>query len=164
MPKRMHFSRRRKGITNYRKRLALLKSGIPRAVVRITNSKIMVQITDFSMKGDLVLASATSSDLTSMGWKSSKTNIPASYLSGMLAAKRALKAGVSSAVLDIGRITPTAGGRAFATLKGLVDGGLDVPHSENLYPNESRINGEHVSDKMVKEIEKVTKKIEGIKK
>ena len=81
-----------------------------------------------------------------------------------LAAKMALKAGVSSAVLDIGRITPTAGGRAFATLKGLVDGGLDVPHSENLYPNESRINGEHVSDKMVKEIEKVTKKIEGIKK
>ena len=39
----MHFSRRRKGITDYRKRLALLKSGIPRAVVRFTNSKIMVQ-------------------------------------------------------------------------------------------------------------------------
>ena len=60
----------------------------------------------------------------------SKTNIPASYLSGKLAAKRAIKAGVSSAVLDIGRITPTSGNRAFAVLKGLVDGGLDVPHSE----------------------------------
>ena len=93
MPKRMHFSRRRKGITNYRKRLALLKSGVPRAVVRITNAKVMVQITDFSVKGDNVLAAATSSDLVGMGWKSSKTNIPASYLSGMLAAKRALKAG-----------------------------------------------------------------------
>jgi len=164
MPKRMHFSRRRKGITNYRKRLALLKSGVPRAVIRITNAKVMVQITDFSVKGDNVLAAATSSDLVSMGWKSSKTNIPASYLSGMLAAKRALKAGVSSAVLDIGRITPTAGGRAFATLKGLVDGGLEIPHSEKLYPDETRIKGEHISEKISKEIEKVTKKIEGSKK
>ena len=164
MPKRMHFTRRRKGITNYRKRLALLKSGVPRAVVRFTNSKIMVQITDFSMNGDNVLVSATSSDLASMGWKSSKTSVPASYLSGMLAAKRAVKAGISSAVLDIGRITPTAGGRAFATLKGLVDGGLDVPHSENLYPDEERISGKHISENMSKEIEKVTKKIEGLKK
>lgn len=164
MPKRMHFSRRRKGITNYRKRLALLKSGVPRAVVRLTNSKIMIQITNFSIKGDRVLASATSNDLESMGWKNSKKNIPAAYLSGMLAAKRALKAGVSSAVLDIGRITPTSGGRAFATLKGLVDGGLDVPHSEKLYPDESRISGGHISDKISKEIEKITKKIEGVKK
>ena len=82
----------------------------------------------------------------------------------MLAAKRALKAGVSSAVLDIGRVTPTAGGRAFATLKGLVDGGLDIPHSEKLYPDETRIKGEHISEKISKEIEKVTKKIEGGKK
>ena len=47
MPKRMHFSRRRKGITNYRKRLALLKSGLPRAVVRFTNSKVTIQISNF---------------------------------------------------------------------------------------------------------------------
>ena len=47
MPKRMHFARRRKGVTNYRKRLALLKSGLPRAVVRFTNSKVMIQITNF---------------------------------------------------------------------------------------------------------------------
>ena len=51
MPKRMHFARRRKGVTNYRKRLALLKSGLPRAVVRFTNSKVMVQISDFEGKG-----------------------------------------------------------------------------------------------------------------
>ena len=46
MPKRMHFARRRKGVTNYRKRLALLKSGLPRAVVRFTNSKVMIQIVE----------------------------------------------------------------------------------------------------------------------
>ena len=164
MPQRMHFSRRRKKITDYRKRLALIKSGLPRAVVRITNAKIMIQITEFKNSGDSVLASATSNDLVGMGWKNSKKNVPAAYLSGRLAAKRALKAGVSSAVLDIGRITPTSGGRAFATLKGLVDGGLEVPHSEDLYPDDSRINGSHISDKMAKDFEKVTKKIEGAKK
>ena len=82
----------------------------------------------------------------------------------MMAAKRAMKAGVSSAVLDIGRITPTPGGRAFATLKGLVDGGLEVPHYEDLFPDEGRINGSHISDKLSKDFDKVMKKIEGGKK
>ena len=82
----------------------------------------------------------------------------------MMAAKRAMKAGVSSAVLDIGRITPTPGGRAFATLKGLVDGGLEVPHYEDLFPDEGRINGSHISDKLSKDFYKVMKKIEGGKK
>ena len=69
MPKRMHFSRRRKGVTNYRKRLALLKSGLPRAVVRFTNSKVTIQISNFEGKGDHVLASATSADLEKMGYR-----------------------------------------------------------------------------------------------
>ena len=159
----MHFSRRNKGITNYRKRLALLKSGIPRAVVRFSNAKVIVQIIEFSIKGDNVLASASSVDVAGMGWKGSKTNVPAAYLSGMLAAKKALKAGIDSAVLDIGRITPTAGGRAFATLKGLVDGGLNIPHSDNLFPSDDRINGSHISDKIAAEFEKVSKKIGGSK-
>jgi len=163
MPRGMHFSRRNKGITNYRKRLALLKSGVPRAVVRFSNAKITVQIIDFSIKGDNVLASANSADIADMGWKGSKTNVPASYLSGMLAAKRALKAGVDSVVLDIGRITPTPGGRAFATLKGLVDGGLNVPHSDNLFPSDERINGSHISDKITTNFEKISKKIGGSK-
>ena len=160
----MQFSRRRKGITNYRKRLALLKSGVPRAVVRFSNAKVSIQIIEFANEGDKVLATANSNDITGMGWKGSKTNIPVSYLSGMLAAKRAVKAGISSAVLDIGRVTPTSGGRAFATLKGLVDGGLDVPHSDDLYPDDGRISGAHISDKISKDFEKVIKKIEGAKK
>lgn len=159
----MHFSRRNKGITNYRKRLALLKSGIPRAVVRFSNAKVSVQIIEFTDKGDKVLASANSADVTAMGWKGSKTNVPASYLSGMLAAKRALKAGIDSAVLDIGRITPTPGGRAFATLKGLVDGGMKIPHSDNLFPSDDRISGKHISDKATTDFEKVSKKIGGSK-
>ena len=73
MPRGMHFSRRNKGITNYRKRLALLKSGMPRAVVRFSNAKVSVQIIEFTDKGDKVLASANSADVTGMGWKGSKT-------------------------------------------------------------------------------------------
>ena len=163
MPKRMHFSRRRKGITNYRKRLALLKSGLPRAVVRFTNSKVTIQISNFEGKGDRVLASASSADLDKMGWKNSKTNIPASYLSGKLAGKNAVKAGISAAVLDIGRITPISGSRAFAVLKGLVDGGLEIPHSESSYPSGDRINGSHISEKIVKDFDKVSKKMDGKK-
>ena len=144
-------------------KLALLKSGLPRAVVRFTNAKVTVQITNFEGKGDRVLASASSMDLEKMGWKNSKTNLPASYLSGKLAAKNAVKAGVSSAVLDIGRITPISGNRAFAVLKGLVDGGLDIPHSENSYPSDDRINGSHISDKIVKDFDKVSKKMDGKK-
>ena len=60
MPKGMHFSRRRKGITNYRKRLALLKSGVPRAVVRFSNAKVSIQIIEFANEGDKVLATALS--------------------------------------------------------------------------------------------------------
>ena len=35
------FRRRREGITNYKKRLALVKSGLERVVVRKTNKRIM---------------------------------------------------------------------------------------------------------------------------
>jgi len=48
----MQFARRRKGITNYRKRLALLKSGIPRAVVRFSNAKVSIQIIEFANEGE----------------------------------------------------------------------------------------------------------------
>ena len=51
------FRRRRQGKTDYRRRLKLIKSEMPRASVRITNTKIMVQIIEFSMKGDLITVS-----------------------------------------------------------------------------------------------------------
>ena len=85
MPKRMHFSRRRKGVTNYRKRLALLKSGLPRAVVRFTNAKVTVQITNFEGKGDRVLASASSMDLEKwVGKTQRQIYLPLIYLENWL--------------------------------------------------------------------------------
>jgi len=41
--------------------------------------------------------------------------------------------------------TPVKGSRVFAALKGAVDAGLKVPHSESILPDESRIKGEHIA-------------------
>ena len=158
------FRRRRQGKTDYRRRLKLIKSEMPRASVRITNTKIKVQIIEFSMKGDLILASATSKQLNGYGWSESSKSIPASYLAGYLAGKRSVKNGVKKAVLDVGRADTTPGGRIFASLKGLVDGGMEIPHSESVYPVEERIKGSHISEKIGKKIDKIVKEIdEGVK-
>ncbi|MFW6383470.1 MAG: 50S ribosomal protein L18, partial [Nanoarchaeota archaeon] len=37
-------------------------------------------------------------------------------------------------------------GRIYATLKGVIDAGLSVPHSEDCFPAEARINGEHIQN------------------
>jgi large subunit ribosomal protein L18 len=97
MPKGMQFARRRKGITNYRKRLALLKSGIPRAVVRFSNAKVSIQIIEFANEGDKVLATANSNDITGMGWKGSKTNIP--VISFELAVARTLSPSFANSII-----------------------------------------------------------------
>jgi len=154
------FRRRREGKTDYRKRLKLIKSGIPRVSVRVTNREIMIQIIEFSMSGDLVRASATSRQLVGLGWGGSTKNIPASYLAGYLAGKRSVKNGVTKAVLDIGRADAVSGGRIFASLKGLVDGGMKIPHAESIYPSEERIKGAHISPKISGQVDKILKKIE----
>ena len=139
---RVPFRRRREGRTNYRTRLALLKSQETRLVVRRTNGNVIVQFVDWTQGGDAVKATAVAQELKKMGWEGSAKNTPAAYLTGLLAGKRAAQAGVESAVLDIGRHTPTKGSRVFAALKGVLDAGIDVPHGgEDVYPSEERLNG-----------------------
>ena len=139
---RVPFRRRREGRTNYRTRLALLKSQETRLVVRRTNGNVIVQFVDWSQTGDAVKATAVAQELKKMGWEGSAKNTPAAYLTGLLAGKRAAQAGVESAVLDIGRHTPTKGSRVFAALKGVLDAGIDVPHGgEDIYPSEERLSG-----------------------
>jgi large subunit ribosomal protein L18 len=81
----------------------------------------------------------------------------------LLAGKKALSAGVSSAVLDIGLAAPTKGSRVFATLKGMVDAGLDIPYSEDVVPSEERIRGEHIGDEMKTQFDTVKAQIQGVK-
>lgn len=156
---RVPFRRRREGKTNYRKRLALLKSGKPRMVVRKTLRRIIVQFIEFDPKGDRVIACADSKDLVKYGWKGSAKNTPAAYLVGYLAAKRALSKGITEAVLDIGLHRPTRGSRVFAALKGALDAGIAIPHGDDIFPSEERIRGEHISEDVVRMFEEVFNKI-----
>ncbi len=138
--------RRREGKTNYYKRYVMVLSGKPRLVVRKTNKYIWVQLVVAKPQGDVTVAAAHSRELEKRyGWKAGGKNTSAAYLTGLLAALRALRAGYRFAVLDIGLHRPVKGARVFAALKGALDAGLEVPHSEEILPEEYRIRGEHVA-------------------
>lgn len=139
------FRRRREGKTDYRLRLGLIRSGKPRAIVRISNRFVYVQIAESRPGGDIVRASASSRELAGMGWKAGTGNLPSAYLTGVLAGQRALAKGVELAVLDIGLRSSTKGSRLYAALKGLVDAGLKVPYSETVLPSGERIQGGHIA-------------------
>ncbi|WP_456368966.1 50S ribosomal protein L18 [Geoglobus sp.] len=142
---RVPYRRRREGKTNYRKRLKLLLSRKPRLVVRITNRRVIAQIVEYHPDGDRTLVFADSKELERFGWKGDLNNTPAAYLTGLLIGKKAREAGIEEAILDIGLRTPSRGARIFAVLKGAVEAGLDVPHSEEILPDESRVRGEHIA-------------------
>ena len=141
------YRRRREGKTNYRRRKKLILSGLPRLVARKTNKHIIAQIIEAHVEGDRVITSAHSSELRKKyGWLGSLKNLPAAYLTGLLCGYRALNIGVKKAVLDIGLHSPTKGARVFAVLKGCVDAGVEIPHGEEILPDEDRIKGQHISD------------------
>ena len=153
------YRRRREGKTDYRKRLRYLKAGKPRLVVRRTLTKTIVQVAEYTPEGDRVLAQASSPELAKMGWTASSSTVPAAYLTGLLAAKRAAEAGVEEAILDGGIGKPTNGGKIYSALQGALDGGLWVPHGEDVLPSEERIRGEHLSEEVPPMFDKVKDKI-----
>jgi large subunit ribosomal protein L18 len=155
------FKRRREGKTNYRKRLALVKSGLPRLAVRISNQKVYAQLIVFNLNGDEIIAAAESSELEKLGWKKGLTSTPCAYLTGYLVAKRALASGKNEAVLDIGMKTPSRGARIFALAKGAIDAGMNVSCDPDKFPAENRIKGIHLGGEATKMFTEVFKKIEG---
>jgi len=142
---RVGFRRRREGKTDYRRRLGLLKSGETRVVVRTTNSNVIVQFVNYDETGDQVVASAEARELKEMGFTGAN-NTPSAYLTGLLGAKRAKEAGVGNGVLDIGRANPHKGGVLFGALKGVIDGGVEVPAGD-VFPDEGRLRAEHLKEK-----------------
>lgn len=142
---RVALRRKREGKTDYRKRLKLLQAGVPRLVVRRSLNHVAAQIVSFEEKGDRVIASAHSKELAKLGWQGGTSNLPAAYLVGLLCATRAKKKGAAKAVLDAGLGVLVKGSKIFAALKGALDAGLEIPHSEEVLPSESRIKGEHIT-------------------
>lgn len=157
---RVPFRRRREGKTDYRSRLRLIRSGKPRLVVRRSNKHTVVQLVGYDEKGDRILASATTGQLGELGWTAATCNTPAAYLAGLLAGRRAFRSSVTEAILDLGLIRPSKGSKVFAALKGVLDAGVQVPHSDDVLPSEERIKGGHLGKpEMARLFEEVRQKI-----
>ena len=160
---RLRFKRRRDGETDYRRRMKLLKGETPRAVVRISNTQTICQLVEFNPDGDIVIASVNGKALVDKySWPedASRKSIPASYLTGFALAKNAMSSGHESAILDIGLSASSKGSRVFAALKGMIDAGLEIPHGEDVLPDEDRINGMHIDASMGDKVKKSIKAIE----
>jgi large subunit ribosomal protein L18 len=154
--------RHRERKTNYRLRLKLLRSKKPRIVVRKSLKAIRVQFVDYNPQGDKILVSAISNELTKeYGWKYSISTTPAAYLTGLLAGKRAKDKGIEQGVLDIGLYHPTIGSIVFATLKGVLDAGVECSHDPKILPKEDRIYGAHLNKEIKPIVGQIKTKIIG---
>ncbi len=154
------FRRRREGRTDYRQRARLLRARTPRAVVRTSLRHISVQIVDFDPKGDQVLVTAHSRELLDMGWSKATGNVPAAYLTGYLAGKKAVAKGLTEAVLDIGLKVPARGATVFAALKGMLDAGMAIPHGKEVLPSKERLAGKHIGEDVEKMVQDVRSRME----
>ena len=142
---RRSFRRRAEGKTNYHRRMKLIKSKKLRAVIRASNNHMIVQIIRSKTGGDEVVISAFSKELVSkFGWNANTGNIPAAYLTGYLAGLRAKKQNIEEAILDLGIFYHK--NRVLAAFKGLLESGLEIPFSEDFFPNniEETIKGSHI--------------------
>merc|ERR1711879_916634 len=149
---------------------------------------ITCQIAYARIEGDRIVAAAYSHELPNYGVKVGLTNYAAAYCTGLLLARRVLKKmnldaayegnteingehgavednddgpGAFRACLDVGLARTSTGAKVFAAMKGAVDGGLDIPHSEKRFPgydaeakelnadvHRGHIFGGHVADYM----------------
>src|SRR3990167_5986861 len=137
------FARRRTGKTDYRQRLALLKSRKPRMVVRIGIKNISCQIVNYD-GSDKTIIEVSSLHLKKYGWLGHGGNMPASYLTGLLAGFTARKKGINEAVLDIGLKTSVKSSNVYAAVAGAKDAGLKIPVGDVL-PQKERIEGKHIA-------------------
>ncbi|MFH1649369.1 MAG: 50S ribosomal protein L18 [Candidatus Woesearchaeota archaeon] len=142
------YRRKREGKTNYKKRLALLKSGLPRMVIRKTNQQIIVQIVQYLPDGDKVIAAANSMLLKKHGWKYSCKNTPAAYLVGYALGAKA-KGKVNDVILDLGLQVPIKGSKLYAVAKGAGEH-FTVRVDNTIVPPDERINGKHISAHFIK--------------
>ncbi len=135
--------RKRERVTNYAKRLGLIKSMLPRMVVRKSNSGVFVQFVNYEAAGDKPLATVASKMLSQDGWYP-RCNAPTAYLAGLKCAKEAKKNGVTKFVLDIGMQTPSKGAIVFAALKGAIDAGLETSYEKSMVP-EKKLDGSEIA-------------------
>jgi len=142
--KRLPMKRRLMQKTDYNKRLSLLKSGLPRIVVRRNLSNVHIQIINYHPNGDKTVVEVISNSLKKFGWKGHAGNIPAAYLTGLVAGYNALKSEIREVVPDLGMQRSTKGSVIYAALKGVLDAGVKL-NLGDVVPSEDRINGSHIA-------------------
>ncbi|MGC9191213.1 MAG: 50S ribosomal protein L18 [Conexivisphaera sp.] len=140
------YRRRREGKTNYHRRRVVVASRKPFITVFVSNRNVSAQLHVARKSGDEVIAQANSRELIGHGWSASRKSTPAAYLVGYLLGLRALKAGVSEAVLYTGVRSFVPGSRVAAVVAGARDAGLNVAASEEVLPDQSRLRGEHIAE------------------
>lgn len=138
---RVYRRRRKTSLTNYKRRISLLKGGFLRVVVRKTNRNILMQIVEYKVDGDIILKSANSHELLKYGWDS-RCNIPTAYLTGLLLSKK-FNDKDKGLVLDTGLYNPIKGSIIFAAAKGCIDLGLKL--KSNIEFDDDRLSGKHIS-------------------
>ena len=138
--------RRREGVTDYRARRRAITSQRPMLVVRVSNKNVSAQFVKPAVKGDVVLSASHSKELAKAGWRGSPKSVPACYLLGLMAGKKALAAGVKEAVAYNGIVPFIRGARIAALLKGVADAGVTVPVGEEALPDEERVSGKQIAD------------------
>jgi Ribosomal protein L18 len=143
---RVFRKRRDRSLTNYKRRIALIKGDAERLVVRKTNRSVIVQIVRYEPDGDKIICSTDARELKKYGWET-RCNIPTAYLSGLLTSKKFKDRG-RAIVFDIGLYKPIKDSVVFAAAKGCVDGGLQV--ASNIESNQDRLSGKHISAFMEK--------------
>ena len=158
---RVPFRRRREGKTNFHLRLKLIKSNQLRLVIRHSTKNCVVSFNEAKINGDTTLVYASSAHLVKkFDWKYNTGNLSSAYLTGYLAGLQAKKANIQSAILDIG--IPVHKNRIWASLKGVIDAGIEIPHGDIFNENlEKRVTGEHIqeyAEKLKKESQEVYKK------
>lgn len=157
IPKR----RRYEGKTDYKARIYLLKSGMPRIVIRKSNKYITIQLVESKTAKDNVIEGISSKELLEKGWPKemagSLHSLPAAYITGYLFGK-SIKAKVKEAITDLGLYRSVAGSRIYAAIKGIIDAGVEVKCGEKMIPSQERLMGKHMKKDMEKIIAEIKNK------
>lgn len=140
------YRRRRMGATDYHARRKIITSTSPLLAVRVSSKNVSAQFIEPKTEGDHVLSAAHSRNLKKLGWKGSSKSVPACYLLGLLAGKRAKERGVVKAHLYNGLSLFVTGSRVSALVRGVQDAGVDVPMPKEVAPSPERLSGKATAE------------------
>ena len=75
--------------------------------------------------------------------------------------KRAKEKGITECVLDTGLYPPTTGCKIFASLKGVIEIGINCPCDKEKLPSEDRLFGKHLDKEIQQLVNDIKNKIIG---